>query len=144
MAFGTPSFLLDMHPLKESFCIFEAKLPKNHYLILESEQHHMEISPFSHPIYVMAKPAGAQCNLACRYCYYLEKSGMYGHSGGQNMSREVLELFVKQYIAAQTQREVLFVWHGGETMLRPLSFYQEALRLQKKYLLCQPIPIQSF
>ena len=98
-----------------------------------SEQHHMEISPFSHPVYVMAKPAGAQCNLACRYCYYLEKSGMYGHSGGQNMSREVLELFVKQYIAAQTQREVLFVWHGGETMLRPLSFYQEALRLQKKY-----------
>ena len=28
-------------------------------------------SPFSRPFYVMAKPAGAACNLACDYCYYL-------------------------------------------------------------------------
>lgn len=96
-------------------------------------QSHPSISPFSHPVYVMAKPAGAQCNLACRYCYYLEKAGMYSNAERHFMDSRTLELFVKQYIAAQTQREVLFVWHGGETMLRPLSFYREALRLQKKY-----------
>ena len=27
--------------------------------------------PFSRPLYVMAKPAGALCNLRCDYCYYL-------------------------------------------------------------------------
>ena len=96
-------------------------------------QSHPSISPFSHPVYVMAKPAGAQCNLACRYCYYLEKAGMYSNAERHFMDSRTLELFVEQYIAAQTQREVLFVWHGGETMLRPLSFYREALRLQKKY-----------
>lgn len=31
------------------------------------------ISPFSKPLYVMTKPVGAICNLACKYCYYLEK-----------------------------------------------------------------------
>ena len=29
---------------------------------------------FGRPLYVMAKPAGASCNLRCKYCYYLEKS----------------------------------------------------------------------
>ena len=30
-------------------------------------------TPFAKPLYVMLKPAGAHCNLACKYCYYLEK-----------------------------------------------------------------------
>ena len=97
------------------------------------DQPHPTASPFSHPVYVMAKPAGARCNLACRYCYYLEKAGMYSRDEGHLMSGRLLESFVSQYIAAQTQREVLFTWHGGETMLRPLSFYREAMRLQRKY-----------
>ena len=90
-------------------------------------------SPFAHPLYVMAKPVGAQCNLACKYCYYLEKSGLYPHQGSHFMTEELLESFVKQYIAAQTQREVLFTWHGGEAMLKPLSFYQKVVELQRKY-----------
>ena len=31
-------------------------------------------APFAKPLYVMLKPVGAVCNLACDYCYYLEKS----------------------------------------------------------------------
>ena len=90
-------------------------------------------SPFSHPLYVMLKPAGARCNLACRYCYYLDKALLYGGKGQQLMSEALLEQFTRQYIEAQTQREVLFTWHGGETLLRPLSFYRKALELQQKY-----------
>ena len=90
-------------------------------------------SPFSHPLFVMLKPAGARCNLACRYCYYLDKAGLYPDTARHQMSDELLEEFTRQYIAAQTQREVLFTWHGGETLLRPLSFYQKALKLQQKY-----------
>lgn len=29
--------------------------------------------------------------------------------------------------------QVLFTWHGGETLCRPLSFYKKAMELQKKY-----------
>lgn len=35
------------------------------------------ITPFSHPLYVMLKPIGPHCNLACKYCYYLEKQHLY-------------------------------------------------------------------
>ena len=81
----------------------------------------------------MAKPVGARCNLACSYCYYLEKGGMYGDGGPGMMTDDLLELFIKQYMACQTQREVLFTWHGGEPLLRPLSFYRRVVALQRKH-----------
>ena len=86
---------------------------------------------FGRPLYVMAKPAGAACNLRCKYCYYLEKSSFTPHP--RPMSDEVLESFVRQYIAAQTTPEVNFTWHGGEPLLRPISFYEKALHYQRLY-----------
>lgn len=91
------------------------------------------LSPFVRPFYVMLKPVGARCNLACRYCYYLQKSDYYRGIQHHAMSDDLLERFTQQYINAQTQREVLFTWHGGEATLRPLSFYRNAVRLQRKY-----------
>lgn len=89
-------------------------------------------APFAKPLYVMLKPVGSKCNLYCDYCYYLEKSGLYPNKT-QVMSEELLERFIQQYIESQTQREVMFTWHGGETLMRPLSFYRKAVELQKKY-----------
>ncbi len=74
----------------------------------------------------MLKPAGARCNMACSYCYYLEK-------GGGQLSDALLEEFTRQYIEAQTMPQVLFTWHGGEPLLRPLAFYEKALTLQRHY-----------
>ena len=93
-------------------------------------------APFARPLYVMAKPVGSVCNLACTYCYYLEKSHLYQHedpAGRFTMSDELLERFIKQYIESQTMPQVLFTWHGGETLMRPLSFYKRVMELQKKY-----------
>lgn len=87
---------------------------------------------YGSPIYVMAKPVGAACNLRCGYCYYLEKSRLYGGTS-QLMSDDILELFVKEYIRSQTTPEVLFIWHGGEPLLRQRSFYERALELQRRY-----------
>lgn len=91
------------------------------------------ISPFARPLYVMLKPVGAACNLACDYCYYLEKANLYKGAESHVMSERLLERFVKEYIQSQTMSEVMFTWHGGEPLLRPLSFYQKALELQKKH-----------
>lgn len=49
------------------------------------------------------------------------------------MSDELLEKFIHDYIAAQTMPQVLFTWHGGETLMRPLSFYKRVVELQKKH-----------
>lgn len=91
------------------------------------------ILPFAKPLYVMLKPIGAACNLRCKYCYYLEKANLYKAEQGKMMSEEMLERFTKEYIEAQTMNEVLFTWHGGEPMMRPLSFYKKAVELQKRY-----------
>lgn len=90
-------------------------------------------NPFAKPLYVMLKPAGAHCNLACKYCYYLEKNKLYPTAQRHLMSDEILEQFTREYIEAQTMNQVLFTWHGGEPLLRSIDFYRKALSLQQKY-----------
>ena len=90
-------------------------------------------NPFAKPLYVMLKPVGAHCNLACKYCYYLEKNKLYPTAQRHLMSDEMLEQFTREYIEAQTMNQVLFTWHGGEPLLRSLDFYRKALSLQQKY-----------
>jgi uncharacterized protein len=81
---------------------------------------------------VMVKPVGAKCNLACGYCYYLEKEALYPQ-GQFQMPQEVLKSFTRQYINAQQTPEVIFNWQGGEPLLRGLEFYQKAVSYQRKY-----------
>ena len=88
---------------------------------------------FARPMYVMLKPAGSLCNLRCKYCYYLEKDKLYKQCKNHVISDELLEKFIKEYIEAQTTPQVLFTWHGGETLMRPISFYKRALELQRIY-----------
>lgn len=90
-------------------------------------------NPLAKPLYVMLKPAGAHCNLACKYCYYLEKNKLYPTAQRHLMSDEMLEQFTREYIEAQTMNQVLFTWHGGEPLLRSIDFYRKALSLQQKY-----------
>lgn len=90
-------------------------------------------TPFAKPLYVMLKPAGAHCNLDCKYCYYLEKNNLYNISRRHLMTDEMLEQFTQEYIEAQTMNQILFTWHGGEPLMRSIDFYKKALELQKKY-----------
>ena len=39
------------------------------------------IAPCARPFYMMGKSVGATCNLACEYCYYLEKEKLYEGAG---------------------------------------------------------------
>lgn len=91
------------------------------------------LNPFAKPIYVMLKPVGSVCNLACEYCYYLEKGKLYPEQKNHIMSDELLEKFIEDYLNCQTMPQVLFTWHGGETLMRPISFYKKAIELQRKY-----------
>lgn len=105
----------------------------NYHLFKDKNRMPATITPFSRPLYLMAKPVGALCNLACKYCYYLEKSNLYQENPKHIMSDALLEKFIKEYIESQTMSQVLFTWHGGETLMRPLSFYQRVMELQRKY-----------
>lgn len=87
------------------------------------------------PFLMMTKAAGAACNMRCDYCYYLEKELLFPSKRFvPEMSDEVLEAYTRAYIEAQPEgAPVSFTWHGGEALLRPRSFYDKALRLQRQY-----------
>lgn len=58
------------------------------------------VTPLDRPFNVMAKPIGPTCNLACEYCYYLDKTELYPERADFRMSEEMLETDVRQYIEA--------------------------------------------
>lgn len=49
------------------------------------------------------------------------------------MTDDVLESYIKQYIASQDTQEIVFAWQGGEPTLIGLNFFLKAVTLQKKY-----------
>lgn len=81
---------------------------------------------------LMLKSAGSLCNLDCAYCYYLDKSEIYG-GREPRMDEAMLERVVREYITANDAPEVTFNWHGGEPLLMGLDFYRKALGFEAKY-----------
>lgn len=82
---------------------------------------------------VMIKPAGPLCNLNCTYCYYLEKKKMFKGGNDFRLSEELLENFIRQYIAAVQIPVVTFVWQGGEPTLLGIDYFRKVVELQRKY-----------
>jgi uncharacterized protein len=82
---------------------------------------------------IFAKPAGAVCNLDCRYCYYRDKSSLYPDSASLQMTESLLEQYIVQHLNAASGPEVDFSWHGGEPTTRGIAFFQKAVELQRKH-----------
>jgi uncharacterized protein len=85
------------------------------------------VKPFS----LLVKPASADCNLRCRYCFYLGKAALYPGTKRHRMSAEVLERMVCTYMATD-QPQYAFGWQGGEPTLMGLDFFRQATDLQKR------------
>jgi uncharacterized protein len=83
-------------------------------------------------IHVLAKPTGAICNLACSYCFFLEKERLYPGSKFR-MPDEVLENYIRQLIEVHRCSQVTVGWQGGEPTLMGIDFYRSAIELQEKY-----------
>ncbi|MBI3830515.1 MAG: anaerobic sulfatase maturase [Planctomycetes bacterium] len=86
--------------------------------------------------HTLAKPIGPICNLDCTYCFYLHKENFFPKGENFRMSEATLEAFVKQYIEGQDVPQIDFAWQGGEPTLLGLSFFKQAVELEKKY--CPP------
>ena len=82
-------------------------------------------------IHLMAKPVGPLCNLDCGYCFYLEKESLYPDRHRFRMQDDVLEAYVKRYIASVHAPVVEFTWQGGEPTLIGLDFFERAVALQR-------------
>ncbi len=80
---------------------------------------------------ILVKPASFNCNLHCRYCFYLPKEKFFG-SGIHRMSQETLEVLTRSYLAIPME-QYLFAWQGGEPTLMGIHFFRKAVQLQQRY-----------
>ena len=80
---------------------------------------------------LLIKPVGADCNLACEYCFYKRAASLYPEQTGP-MSYEVLERMISGYLGQRFDTSV-FSWQGGEPTLCGLDFFRKVVELQEKY-----------
>ena len=52
-------------------------------------------------MHVLAKPIGSVCDIACDYCFYLEKRELYPRGEHFKMPDEVLAKYIEQYVESQ-------------------------------------------
>ena len=76
------------------------------------------------PFSLLVKPVGATCNLACNYCFYLDKGALYPH-GPAVMPNEVLERMVSSYLALPFSAHSI-TFQGGEHLLAGIDLFRRA------------------
>ena len=82
---------------------------------------------------LLIKPASADCNLHCSYCFYHERpSDPYGGGPVHRMSDAVLDALISQAMRLDRTRAV-FGWQGGEPTLCGLGFFERVVALQQQY-----------
>ena len=86
----------------------------------------------SKPFSLLVKPASADCNLKCEYCFYLDRCELYPGSKIHRMSDDVLEKIISSYMQTE-QPSYSFCWQGGEPTLMGLDFFTRVTEFQKKY-----------
>jgi len=84
------------------------------------------------PFSLLVKPAAADCNLSCRYCFYLDRRGLYPDERRHRMTDEVAAHMIATYLATP-QPLHSFVWQGGEPTLMGLEFFRKVAYWQRVY-----------
>lgn len=82
--------------------------------------------------HLLAKPAGAACNLGCHYCFFLSKENLY-QGDRYLMDGVTLETYIKQLMESSPDGQVDVAWQGGEPMLRGLDFFKRSVELAYQY-----------
>ncbi|MFH1905565.1 MAG: anaerobic sulfatase maturase [bacterium] len=81
---------------------------------------------------LLIKPASADCNLHCPYCFYLDRSTLYPETKRHRMPDKVLAQMISSYMKTE-QNQYAFGWQGGEPMLMGVDFFRRVTELQQKY-----------
>ena len=83
------------------------------------------------PFSLLIKPASADCNLRCDYCFYIDH--LEGLDKRPRMSEEILEAMISSYMKTNQGNMYAFGWQGGEPTLMGINFFEKVVELQKKY-----------
>jgi uncharacterized protein len=80
---------------------------------------------------ILIKPAAADCNLRCAYCFYIDH--LARTEPDPRMPDEVLERVISSYMDSRQAASYSFSWQGGEPALMGLDFFKKAVKLQIKH-----------
>ncbi|MBN1825428.1 MAG: anaerobic sulfatase maturase [Candidatus Eisenbacteria bacterium] len=81
---------------------------------------------------LLLKPASADCDLRCRYCFYRENPDTPADPSDRRMSDAILERVISSYLATDQPRHS-FCWQGGEPTLMGEAFFRRATELQERH-----------
>lgn len=84
------------------------------------------------PFSLLIKPASADCNLRCQYCFYLEHAQMYPESKVHRMSEQTLQSMISKFMSIKMP-QYSFGWQGGEPTMMGVDFFRKVISLQKEY-----------
>jgi uncharacterized protein len=76
------------------------------------------------------------CNLRCRYCYEWNELGnreRLSLEGWERLLVMIREYHQKRAAELRAPFQSCIVWHGGEPMLLPLSYYEQVVDLQHRF-----------
>lgn len=81
---------------------------------------------------VMIKPASGMCNMACTYCFYQDEAQKRKCSSCGLMSEDTLKQIVRRTIF-RAEKQIYYIFQGGEPTLRGLDFFQRFVEFEGKY-----------
>ncbi|MHA2184245.1 MAG: anaerobic sulfatase maturase [Promethearchaeota archaeon] len=80
---------------------------------------------------LLVKPASADCNLRCQYCFYIDH--LKNVETQPRMSEDILESMITGYMQTDQNNNYAFGWQGGEPTMMGLNFFKKVVELQIKY-----------
>jgi uncharacterized protein len=80
----------------------------------------------------LIKPASADCNLFCDYCFYRKTAATYAETPVHRMSLDTFRTLARKAYEYFPQAAG-YAFQGGEPMLMGLEFYERALEIQEEF-----------
>ncbi len=81
---------------------------------------------------LLIKPAGPDCNIACRYCFYYDKKELFDNTKVHRMDISTVQKALKEYLKlAGSQASLGF--QGGEPTLCGLDFFKKIVDIVAEY-----------
>ncbi len=84
------------------------------------------------PFQLLIKPVSFDCNLRCKYCFYLRVADLYSDNAHPRIDYKVLERIISKFLQYRFNESV-FNWQGGEPTLIGLNFYKKVVEFQQQY-----------
>lgn len=84
------------------------------------------------PLSLLIKPASGNCNLNCKYCFYIDVADKREVKSYGMMATDTLEVIVKKAIE-KAEGTLTIAFQGGEPTLVGMDFYESLIEFEKKY-----------